>query len=911
MKILNIAEKPSVAKSITRTITTASLSSPSKYKYTPVYKFNYSSDQHFFTSVLGHLYHQEFKERGSWSSIDPINLFSTEIGFYIKEEFRKLKENLLTLSAAADKAMIWTDCDREGEYIALEIQRLLQRKCYRARFSAITRDEVFRAMENPRDIDMLQCYSVEVRMELDLRIGASFTRLQTLNLVNDGPGENASGNNTNGNNTNANFNRRILSYGSCQIPTLGFVVERSEQHKNFQAEKFFTLKICIFKKKENIFSWKRGSVFDRNCVLYFLNYLLETGGANNSVKNGAEDGNAAVIISIEKKATTRLRPFPLRTVDMQKILSRFMSSHKIMQIAESLYQRGIISYPRTETDCFPRDFDYRKVFDGVKDGLSGERSPGSIVLKGPRRGSNNDFAHLPIYPLKLAQNLNQEENTVYNFIRDRFIAAISDDATLEELNVLLKLKEEYFCLKGLKIIKKGFLSFYKYDRVVEKVIDDFREGERFIIKGEKENKRLLGDIIEIRNTGQEFDVNRNTENDSSARKNKIFLDEGMTKPPSYLTESELISLMDKNGIGTDATIHEHIKKILDRNYALKKFKFFIPTGLGNNLIRCYKVLNLDLDKPNFRRELEVSLREIELGRINKLSVLSFELERYKGFYRILQNNLAVLKDVIKNNSDNDSDDGEGGDNSDGGGRGVRYRGKERGPNYAGKENDDFVNQKRVKGRKTGGNGNGENYKTICDDILALKSKRSNFIKESTGNFNNEDVFSTGKWSKRENANNFNNMNNINNGHNANNFSGDKHFNNFSGDNHFNNFSGDNSKRTECGTAYSNNSAKNYLSGDENVQCDCREQSKISIVKKGKNKGKEFHSCSKFPGGCNFFQWKGIVRLKDSDGPGDVKCFCDSEVRKFVSNTEKTRGKMFFKCNRRYKPCKFFMWEEEA
>ena len=62
------------------------------------------------------------------------------------------------------------------------------------------------------------------------------------------------------------------------------------------------------------------------------------------------------------------------------------------------------------------------------------------------------------------------------------------------------------------------------------------------------------------------------------------MDESSTKPPPLLSESSLIGLMDKNGIGTDATIHEHINKIQERDYAVKKLNRFQPTPIGNFII---------------------------------------------------------------------------------------------------------------------------------------------------------------------------------------------------------------------------------------------------------------------------------------------------------------------------------------
>jgi DNA topoisomerase-3 len=68
---------------------------------------------------------------------------------------------------------------------------------------------------------------------------------------------------------------------------------------------------------------------------------------------------------------------------------------------------------------------------------------------------------------------------------------------------------------------------------------------------------------------------------------EMLLGEGKTTAPTFLTETELITLMDKHGIGTDATIHEHIKTVLERGYCVKQNFNFIPTFLGVSLVDTY------------------------------------------------------------------------------------------------------------------------------------------------------------------------------------------------------------------------------------------------------------------------------------------------------------------------------------
>jgi DNA topoisomerase III len=87
--------------------------------------------------------------------------------------------------------------------------------------------------------------------------------------------------------------------------------------------------------------------------------------------------------------------------------------------------------------------------------------------------------------------------------------------------------------------------------------------------------------------------------------NQLMMTEGKTSPPSLLTEADLIALMDKNGIGTDATIHEHIKKILEREYVFKEGIYFKPSTLGCALVEAYDSMsfNASLAKPFLRAQV--------------------------------------------------------------------------------------------------------------------------------------------------------------------------------------------------------------------------------------------------------------------------------------------------------------------
>lgn len=188
-----------------------------------------------FTSVSGHLLTFEFSNAfRNWQSCNPEQLFEAPVLKTCPENFQPIQRTLDREIRTCNGLIIWTDCDREGENIGYEIIDVCRAvkpniSVHRAKFSDMTAASITRAMNNLIQPDIRISQAVDVRSELDLRIGAAFTRFQTLRLQNVFP-ENID---------------NLVSYGSCQIPTLGFVAQRYKEIENFIPQTFWKIKCEI------------------------------------------------------------------------------------------------------------------------------------------------------------------------------------------------------------------------------------------------------------------------------------------------------------------------------------------------------------------------------------------------------------------------------------------------------------------------------------------------------------------------------------------------------------------------------------------------------------------------------------------------------------------------------------------
>ena len=250
---LNVAEKPSVAKSVSQLLNGGPPQrEQSLSQYNPVFRFDYLVESKnieydmIFTSVRGHIMEYTFGPQNKmWALNTSRDLYQANIFHSLNPDSKIIKDNLITLARRynINTLILWLDCDREGENIAFEVIEIINSlnirnlQILRASFSAITKRDVINAMNNLAPPNKNLSDAVEIRQKIDLIIGSSFTRIQTLTLKDVYLQKNV--------NIQQKNNKSVISYGPCQFPTLNFVVERAEKIRKFVPEEFYYL-ILIF-----------------------------------------------------------------------------------------------------------------------------------------------------------------------------------------------------------------------------------------------------------------------------------------------------------------------------------------------------------------------------------------------------------------------------------------------------------------------------------------------------------------------------------------------------------------------------------------------------------------------------------------------------------------------------------------
>ncbi|XP_014248462.1 DNA topoisomerase 3-alpha [Cimex lectularius] len=596
MKVLNVAEKNDAAKNISFFL---SRGNTRKREGLSVYNKIYEFECEVFgqrcsmsmTSVSGHLLNYEFiSSYKSWQSCSPEDLFDAPVVKGCTEDAIKIKNTLEREAKKFSKLIIWTDCDREGENIGYEIIDTCKRvnpslDVYRAKFSEITSASIRRAINNLIRPDKNISNAVDVRQELDLRIGASFTRFQTLRLQKVFPV----------------LADHLLSYGSCQFPTLGFVVERYLEREKFISEPFWKIKVTHTIDDLTVeFRWARDRLFDQAICQALLARCQER--------------PTAKVEKVDGKPKSKWRPTPLDTTEMEKIASRKLkiNAKEALRIAEKLYTKGFISYPRTETNIFPDSINLRNLVEiQTQDSRWGNFAQ-KVLQDGPnpRQGKKSDQSHPPIHPIAYTTSLEGNDARMYEFIVRHFLACVSKDAKAHETLVSIDINTEKFSASGLMILERNYLDVYPYENWNSKNI-------------------------------HRYEVNQTFEPTS------LDITESQTSAPNLLTEADLIALMEKHGIGTDATHAEHIETIKNRFYVgLEDNIHFVPSAIGMALVEGYDTMGFAMSKPVLRAELEAELKRICDGVRQPEIVLREQISKYRELFRIAKSQVNKIDSAV-------------------------------------------------------------------------------------------------------------------------------------------------------------------------------------------------------------------------------------------------------------------------
>jgi DNA topoisomerase-1 len=519
----------------------------------------------------------------------------------IKGKAPVVKE-LKAAAKKADRVLIATDPDREGEAIAAHVAEVVSNNAktsgvYRVLFNEITKKTILQAIEHPGKIDANKVDAQQARRILDRLVGYQISPILWKKV------------------------RRGLSAGRVQSVALRLIVEREEEIKAFVPEEFWSLTALLEAKLPPQFEAK----------------LLRKDEEKLRVKNNDEvqkiladlQGASYAVSKVDKKERRRNPVPPFTTSKLQQEGGRKLgfTAKRTMGIAQSLYEGvdvgkegtvGLITYMRTDSTRVGKEAQ-----DEARELIANKYGKEYVPEKPPVYASAKSAqeAHEAVRPTSvmrepdaIKQYLEPDQYKLYRLIWNRFVASQMNPAIIDQTSVDIKAGDYTFRATGSVVKFPGFMAVYMEEKAEDQAPSEEENGEA-VLPPLTEGEALA--LIKL-DPKQHF-----------------------TQPPPRFSEALLVKTLEEKGIGRPSTYAAIISTIQERDYVQKVENKFRPTELG--VLVCDLLVNhfpVIMDVA-FTAKMEEELDKIEEGQMPWVSAVK---DFYKPFNESLEKAQTEMKD---------------------------------------------------------------------------------------------------------------------------------------------------------------------------------------------------------------------------------------------------------------------------
>lgn len=535
-------------------------------------------------------------------SVEPDNDF--DMHWDTDSKSAKILKEITTAVKGADKLILATDPDREGEAISWHILQVLNDKkalkgveVERVAFNAVTKSAILDALSHPREIDQPLVSAYLARRALDYLVGFSLSPVLWRKL----PGS--------------------RSAGRVQSVALRLVCDRELEIEQFKPIEYWSVTADLFNKDKQAF---QASIYAENGKKFDKHGITNEADAHRI--RDAISASTLEIASIKAKSVQRrpYAPFATSTMQMDAARKLGFSARQTMQVAQKLYEGidlggetvGLITYMRTDgVQIIPEAIDQaRKV---IAEDYGQNYVPSSARIY-KTKAKNAQEAHEAIRPTDLsrrpkmvAKYLAKDEMALYQLIWQRTIASQMEAAIMERTTADIDAKAADGSLFQLRangsVIKfDGFLKLYEEGR------DD----------SDNDDDKLLPPLNE----------------GDPCTSEKVEAKQHFTQPPPRYSEASLVKRLEELGIGRPSTFASTLSVLQDRDYVRLDKKRFVPEDKGRLVTAFLESFFTRYVEYDFTADLEDKLDLISDGKLEWKDVL-------KDFWRDFTAAIDETKDL--------------------------------------------------------------------------------------------------------------------------------------------------------------------------------------------------------------------------------------------------------------------------
>jgi len=572
LKTLLLCEKPSAARRIAKALDDKGRPAERRIGRVPYYESERGEKSLIVVPALGHLYTVAPKIRNR--NVYPVFDFEWVPRHEAErnaKEIREWIEAISKLSKEANEFILATDYDIEGATLGYTILKYAcggkEKEAKRMKFSTLTTSELRKSYSDLLDhIEFPMIEAGICRHLLDAIYGINLSRALTV------AAKNWSG------------KYATLSTGRVQGPTLKFLTDREKEINCFVPVPF----------------WRINAKVQINGQLFNIEYEKKIIKSQREADAVVRDcrGEKGKIAEIEVREFRQNPPVPFDLGTLQREAYKLFryTPRRTSDISERLYLEALISYPRTSSQKLPETINYRAILESLgKESKYGKLT--KILLERenliPNEGKGYDPAHPAVYPTGNLpeRKLSVPERKLWDLIVRRFMAVFGEPAVKQSVKVSIDVNGHLFYLRGRRILKEGWIMFYRpYVQFEDVILPPLEKGQ----------------TIEIE---------------------EIFCEKDFTKPPARYNPSSLLKKMEDEGIGTKATRADIIDTLYTRGYVSGERAVVSELGLDiiDVLSRyCPEVVSVD-----FTRELEKSMEKIRSGGEKLENVVEKAVNRLK------------------------------------------------------------------------------------------------------------------------------------------------------------------------------------------------------------------------------------------------------------------------------------------